>query len=266
MTLRELRHRWTPDWLRTDSRRRWRNVLFRRLGIQRCYTPPVLVRRPEMLARSWLPYVVAHEVLRNPQLTFLQIGAFDGRGDDDLREVVAAYRLRGVLVEPQTGAFVRLAYTYRDQPQVTLLQGAIADQRGTRDFYTQRGTITMAASFHRDHLLRHGIPAAEIVAQPIECHTVESALQAAGLDRVDLLQIDAEGFDWPIIRSIDFARMRPAIVRFEYRNMPQRDADACLEFLAAHGYTFLLEARDILAHRSVEATHAVTNAPARLSA
>ena len=73
---------------------------------------------------------------------------------------------------------------------------------------------------------------------------------AAGLERVDLVQIDAEGFDWPIIRSIDFARLRPAIIRFEYRNMPARDADACLELLAAHGYRFLIEPRDIIAHRS----------------
>ena len=38
--------------------------------------------------RSMLPFVVAHELLKNPQLTFLQIGAFDGEGDDDLRELI----------------------------------------------------------------------------------------------------------------------------------------------------------------------------------
>jgi FkbM family methyltransferase len=267
MTLREFRHRWTPKWLRTDARRSWRNVMFRRIGIQRCYTPPVLTRRPDMLARSWLPYVVAHEVLRNPELTFLQIGAYDGEGDDDLGALIRAYRLRGVLVEPQAGAFTRLAHTYRDQPQVTLLQAAIAERQGMRDFYVRRGAVSMAASFHRDHLLRHGIPASEVVAERVECHTVASALAAGGLKRADLIQIDAEGFDWPIIRSIEFARMRPAIVRFEYRNMSERDADACLEFLAAHGYKFLLEARDILAHRIADADREFSlDAPARRSA
>jgi FkbM family methyltransferase len=252
MRLRELRHRLTPAWLCTDARRRWRDILYRRLGIQRCYTPPLLSRRPELAVRSCLPFVVAHELLANPDLVFIQIGAFDGVGDDDLRELVTRHRLRGVLVEPQPDAFRRLQRTYVDQRQVTLLQAAIADREGMREFYCRRGTSTMAASFDREHLRRHGIRDSEIVTHAVECHTIESALRAAGLERVDLVQIDAEGFDWTIIRSIDFARMTPAIIRFEYRNMPARDADACLELLSAHGYCFLIEPRDIIAHRSAD--------------
>jgi hypothetical protein len=78
------------------------------------------------------------------------------------------------------------------------------------------------------------------------------------LTNIDLLQIDAEGHDWPILRSIDFSQLRPAIVRFEYRNMRPGDADACLVHLAAHGYRFLIETSDIIAHRSNSA-HAAAN-------
>lgn len=251
-SLRALRHRLTPNWLRTDARRQRRNIVFRWLGIQRCYTPPIVTREPGLAVRSCLLFVVAHELLTNRRLTFLQIGAFDGVGDDDLRALVLAHKLRGVLVEPQPSAFARLQQTYRGQPNVTLLQAAIAEQEGTRDLYCRRGEASMAASFDRDHLRRHGIPDAEIVTQQVACHTVTSALRAAGLSRVDLIQIDAEGYDWPIIRSIDFQSLRPRILRFEYRHMPTRDADACLDFLAAHGFRFIMEARDIIAHQTVE--------------
>ena len=108
----------------------------------------------------------------------------------------------------------------------------------------------MAASFDRQHLRKHGVPDADIVVQPVACHTVESALRTAGLNRVDLIQIDAEGHDWPIIRSIDFTRMRPSILRFEYRHMCRAEADACLALLARNGYRFLLEPRDVIAHRA----------------
>jgi FkbM family methyltransferase len=256
MIFRELRRRWTPTWLSTNARRQRRNVLLRRLGIQRCYTPPILTHRPDWQVRSWLPFVVAHELLKNPTLTFMQIGAYDGVGDDDLRELVARYGLRGVLIEPQPAAYCRLQQTYRDQPQVALLPVAIAESEGVRALYCRRGRATMAASFDRRHLIRHGIPDTEIITHQVACHTVESALRAAGFDHVDLIQIDAEGFDWPIIRSIDFSRLPPAIIRFEYRNMPGRDADACLEFLAAHGYRFLLEPRDIIACRATFAGEA----------
>lgn len=249
---RALRRRLTPAWLHIDARRRRRNILFRRLGIQRCYNPPIVTREPELAVRSCLPFVVSHELLRNPRLTFLQIGAFDGVGDDDLRGLVMTHKLRGVLVEPQPDAFVRLQQTYRGQTHVTLLQAAIAEQEGTRDLFCRRGEASMAASFDRDHLRRHGIPDAEIFTQPVTCHTVESALQTAGLTQVDLIQIDAEGYDWQIIRSIDFERVRPRILRFEYRNMPERDADACLALLASHGFRFIMEARDIIAHQGAE--------------
>jgi FkbM family methyltransferase len=202
-----------------------------------------------MIVRSCLPFVVAQELLRNPRLTFLQIGAFDGVGDDDLRELVFAHQLHGVLVEPQPLAFARLQQAYKHQPQVTLLQAAIAEQEGTRDLYCRRGAASMAASFDREHLRRHGIPDEEIIAQPVACHTVTSALGVGRLERADLIQIDAEGYDWRIIRSIDFARIQPRILRFEYRHIPPREADECLSFLAERGYRFLVESRDIIAHR-----------------
>jgi FkbM family methyltransferase len=251
-TLRELRHRLTPEWLSTDARRHWRNIIFRRLGIQRCYSPPIITRQPRLAVRSCLPFVVAHELLRNPRLTFLQIGAFDGIGEDDLRGLILTHQLRGVLVEPQPSAFARLQQTYRNQPNVALLQAAIAEQEGQRELYCKQGEASMAASFDRDHLRRHGIADAEIDTQQVACHTVESALHAAGLTQVDLIQIDAEGYDGPIIRSIDFDRVRPRILRFEYRNMPARDADECLTLLASHGFRFIIEARDIIAHQSAE--------------
>jgi FkbM family methyltransferase len=250
--------------MRTDMRRRRRNMLFRRLGYQRCFTPPILIRDPSLYVRSSLRYVVADELMTNARMTFLQIGAFDGIGEDDLRELVTSHNLRGVMVEPQPAAFARLQQTYRNQRQVTLLQAAIAEAEGTRDLYCHRSHASMAASFDRRHLRKHGISDRDIVAQPVPCHTVESALRAAGLANVDLIQIDAEGYDWPIVRSIDFARTRPRMIRFEYRHMPDADADACLAHLAAHGYRFILESNDIIAVL-VEKASAITK-PTRRSA
>lgn len=258
MNFREVRRRWTPQRFRTNARRRWRDKLLRRFGLQLCYSPPIVTQQPDILVRSVLPFIVAQQLLTNPQFTFLQIGAFDGVGDDDLRELIIAHQLRGVLVEPQPAAFARLRETYRDQPQLTFLQVAIAEREGVRELYCRRGKASMAASFDRGHLLRHGISSDEIVVQSVACHTVESAIRAGDLERVDLIQIDAEGYDWSIIRSIDFGRLRPAILRFEYRNMSKQDANFCLAHLAEHGYRFLIEARDIIA---VEAATVANSTP-----
>jgi FkbM family methyltransferase len=265
LSWRDIRRRVTPGWLRTDARRQRRNIFVRKLGYQRCFTPPVFIRNPSLFVRSSLRYVVANELISNPRMTFLQIGAFDGACEDDLRELVTTYNLRGVLVEPQPGAFARLQQTYRNQRQVTLLQAAIAETEGTRELYSQRGPASMTASFDKAHLRKHGIREYDIVAQTEPCHTVASALCVAGLDQVDLIQIDAEGYDWPIIRSIDFARVKPRIIRFEYRHMSDADADACISHLASQGYRFVLESHDIIAVRVAEAATS-TSAPKRRSA
>ena len=111
----------------------------------------------------------------------MQIGAYDGVGDDDLGGLIKQHRLRGVLVEPQPAAFARLQKTYASQRQIVLLQAAIAEEQGLREFYGRQSRPTMAASFDREHLLRHGIPEDDIVTMCVECQTVESALRAAGL-------------------------------------------------------------------------------------
>ncbi len=86
-SLRVLRRRMVPGWFGLEARRRWRDILLRRIGMQRCHTPPILARDQTLGVRSCLPFVVAAELLRNPRMTFLQIGAFDGVGEDDLREL-----------------------------------------------------------------------------------------------------------------------------------------------------------------------------------
>lgn len=250
MTFRQLRRRWTPAWFGADARRRVRDRAFRQIGIQRCHAPSTLTRRPEMRVQSLLPFVVARELLSNRDITFIQIGACDGIGDDDLHTLISTHSLRGVLVEPQPAAFERLQALYRHQPHLTLLQAAIAEREGTRELYCRRGAISQAASFDRKHLQRHGIAADEIIAIEVPCHTVESALRAAGLDRADLIQIDTEGYDWAIIRSLDLKRLRPSIIRFEYRHLSGRDVDDCLDHLANHGYRFLVEQLDIIAVRA----------------
>ena len=128
-------------------------MLLRRLGYQRCFTPPVLIRDQSLYVRSSLRYVVANELLTNPRMTFLQIGAYDGVGEDDLRELVTTHNLRGVMAEPQPAAFARLQQTYRNQRQVTLLQAAIAESEGPRDLYCHRSHASMAASFDREEAL-----------------------------------------------------------------------------------------------------------------
>jgi len=231
------------------SRRIARDVLLRRLGVERSYRPPALFRHPDWNFAPLLKLVVASYLRVRPDFTFLQVGAFDGLVEDPIHPLVEAFDLRGLVVEPQVGVLGTLQATYAKHPQVRVVSAAIADADGTRDFYTTTGGPSRKASFFKPQLLKHGISAEQIQTVQVRCATVSSLLKEHGFARCDLLQIDAEGYDHQIIRTIDFARVQPLIVRFEQVHMTNAECDDCLGLLASHGFQFIAERRDVIALR-----------------
>lgn len=200
-----------------------------------------------------LDHLVALRVLEDPDLFFVQIGAFDGRSDDQIHEYVVRFGWHGVLVEPQRQHFEALRETYRDRPGLRLENVAVSDRPETRPFYTVRqmpglpAIAQQAASFDRAHLERH-LPEwarAAIVEEPVQCATLADLL--AGVERVDLLQVDVEGFDAEIIRMFDFERFSPAIVRFEHRHLSRLDHERAVARLVSHGYRVATNNYDTLA-------------------
>src|SRR5438128_148642 len=231
------------------SRRIARDVFLRRLGMERSYRPSTLFRHPDWNFEPLLTLVVAYHLRGRPDFTFLQVGAFDGLANDPIHPLVRSYGLRGLVVEPQVRVIDTLKATYADDPQVSLVNAAVTDANGMRDFYTTvRGPIQQA-SFFRSHLLKHGVPADQILRLQVRCITIASLLQEHGLERCDLLQIDAEGFDYQLVRTIDFKAVKPLIIRFEHAHMTDDECNQTIELLASHGFRFITERRDIIALR-----------------
>src|SRR5437773_3115934 len=234
------------------SRRIARDVFLRRLGIERSYRPVALFRHPDWNFEAPLKLVVAYYLRARPDFTFLQVGAFDGLANDPIHPLVRAFGLRGLVVEPEVRILDKLKATYADHPQVLLVNAAIAEANGMRDFYTAARGPIQQASFFRSHLLKHGVPADQILSLKVRCVTLASLLQEHGLERCDLLQIDAEGYDYQIVQTIDLTAFNPLIVRFEHAHMTDDECNQCIERLASHAFRFITERRDIIALREPE--------------
>lgn len=232
-----------------NSKKIARDVFLRRLGLERSYRPPTLLRHPEWNFDQLLKVAVAYALRFRPDLTFLQVGAFDGLAGDPIQPLVRQFSLRGIVVEPQIRILDALKANYDDHPQVVLVNAAIADTNGTRDLYTTTRGPTRQASFFKSHLLKHGVPSDQIVSLRVPCVTISSLLREHGMDRCDLIQIDAEGYDYQIVRTLDFEALRPLIIRFEHAHMSDEECDECIELLASHGFRFIGERRDITALR-----------------
>lgn len=207
-------------------------------------------------------YVLAHFLAQRTASTppfFLQVGAYDGVSHDPFTAHIREGGWTGILVEPQPIAYERLVANYVDVDGLSFVNAAIAPEPGTRPLYViqdEAGSVVESlggtASFDRAHVEwlmsidGPRYPGTRIGSIPVRCTTFQEIL--AETASVDLLLIDAESYDFELLKLFDFERFRPAIVRFEHAHLSRADWDEAVEMLARHGYRTLREEYDTTAY------------------
>jgi len=197
---------------------------------------------------------------RHRDVFFLQVGALDGVSADPLYSLVEKHELRGILVEPQADFFNQLRSNYAafGPSRFVFVNAAIAETDGRRSLYRIRagssGPSWMhgTASFDRHSVTKHrrAIPNVEslVTVEEVRCITFATLFRETQAEHVDLLQIDAEGYDAKILQFFDLPARMPAIVRFEHTHLPQDDHLRCLNNLIQLGYGISVGVEDTLAY------------------
>ncbi len=222
--------------------------------------PRLLLERPELELQPTLEQVAAeHMLAAGRELFFVQVGAFDGQTNDPIHDLVVEHGWRGILAEPQRRHFEALERTYAGNERVSLRNVALAHESGTRAFYRvgeDPGAppwVPQLASFDVETILRHEFAYPRlrelIVADEVQTLSLEDLLAGAEVSRVDVFQIDAEGYDAEIVRMIDLERWQPAIVHFEHDHLSPADHEAAMRHLTDSGYRLAIKRYDTLAYR-----------------
>jgi FkbM family methyltransferase len=208
-----------------------------------------------------LEIIVRDRISREPDFYFLQIGAYDGVTFDPLRPLVLQHHLRGLLVEPLPDRFASLRRHYASERQLAFANCAISAEDGQRMLYRFQvdapieDWMHLLASFDKQHLLK--FPKAYDLHDPehfIEeilaptC-TINTLLAAHRVDRVSLLQVDTEGYDFEILKMVFAAGIFPPIINYGHVHLALGDQIACRHLLAEQGYGFLSVGFDTLAVR-----------------
>lgn len=188
---------------------------------------------------------------------FLQIGAHDGVRFDSLYGVVTQGNFAGLVVEPLPDLFQRLQANYADYPRIVPINAAIHDaptltlyRVASEAFASYPGWVSGIASFDRNHLLRHGIAATDIVQQEVRCEKLMPLLARTEMLDLQLLQIDTEGYDAAILGMVDFTLCRPRLIKFEHKNLEADAHSAAMALLRRNGYLAVQEAGDTVAWRT----------------
>ena len=189
-----------------------------------------------------------------PQARFVQVGSNDGEQQDPLTAAIDRRRWRGVMVEPVPYVFARLRRRRGDQPGVHLANVAVAPETGTQTFYHLREATReeraqgilpdwydALGSFDRETLVAHApyMPDADLVSRieaiEVPTTTFEELCHRGGLDGVDIVHIDTEGYDFEVIKLIDFERWRPQLLIYEHLHLGE-DRGRAEQHLRERGY------------------------------
>jgi FkbM family methyltransferase len=214
-------------------------------GIRYC---PRQLLEPERLRVVGLDDVICRRMFEvGRELSFIQVGAFDGITKDPLHKFISRYGWRGVLVEPQPRPAAQLRELYRGNNRIVVVQAALDCRSGTRTLFTVDsdkfpGWARGMASFQRENITRnsHLVPGLNdtIKELRVPCIPFQDILKQIPTDRFDLLQVDAEGADSYILSLFPFDRIKPAIVHWEIKNLTKSQQEEALDTLCRYGYRF----------------------------
>jgi len=141
-----------------------------------------------------------------------------------LNKFIKKHKIKSILVEPIIEYFEDLKKNYKNFENVHFENSAItADNKEREIFLVNKKNlhnydehVRGINSFDKNHLIKHGVNSNHIIKKKINCISISSLLIKYNISNLDLLFIDAEGYDADIL--LDFlnnSKQEPIII-FEY--------------------------------------------------
>ena len=178
--------------------------------------------------------------------SIIQIGANDGKRFDVINSFIKKYSPKAILVEPIKENYKDLKLNYKDQNNIFFENSAISvnneinflfkvDEQKFK-FYDEH--IKGISSFDKSHLLKHGVSNSHIKKENVKSISFEKLIEKYSVIYLDLLMVDAEGYDGDIV--IDFlsnSSLRPLII-FEYLHIKNKKLEKLINILISKNFIF----------------------------
>lgn len=179
---------------------------------------------------------------------FLDIGAHDGVSFSNTYFFERYLGWKGICIEPNPEVFQRL----KKNRTCTNLNLCVHNKEGMVTFTRIKGYGEMLSGISNQYDPRHAQRINETIQKyggereeiPVRSSTPLAIIHEYKLDHIDLMNIDTEGNEWPILESFPFDEVQPQIVLVEnnYKD------DQIRTFLASKGYRWLLNQGDDVFH------------------
>lgn len=204
---------------------------------------------------------VARVAIERKRPFLLQVGANTGKSSHDLYECINKWSIHGVLMEPQKEVFRQLQDNYREIESISLCNAALAQESGSKTLYSLSEDAgrykrdggefgTGIASFNEEHVWSHFYRNATeagrnekrdniIRSIGIDCLSFNGLIDKYNIDKIDIVVIDVEGFDFEVLKMINIEKYKPFAIKYEHKHL-EGEKSKSWDYMLSLGYRLVL--------------------------
>lgn len=184
------------------------------------------------------------EILKNEAAFIVQIGSNDGKTGDPLYSLLHKNsKWQGLFVEPLPDTFEKLKNNYPDTSRFFFENVAInegsemtfywVDPKAKENLPDLPYWYDQLGSFDKKHILKQldGVLEPFIRTTQLEGISMATLLDRNAVKDISILHIDAEGYDWKILKQLDLTQYQPTFILYEYNHLSKKDLKASFAFL-----------------------------------
>ncbi|MCW2119438.1 FkbM family methyltransferase [Flavobacterium sp. 7A] len=187
------------------------------------------------------------------EFSFVQVGANDGISFDFLYEFLIRRNSHGLVIEPVKDYYNELVKNYCNYPEIIAINMAVhpTDKKidvykiNPNSIYKYPDWVKGIASLDPEHHKKTNIESEDIIHETVMADALMNIINDNNfINGIDYFQSDTEGFDLEILKMIDFTKVKPKIIKFEFVNLNDVDKRKANDLLINFGYYLFNENGD----------------------
>ena len=192
---------------------------------------------------SFLEGMIISKIKKNSFFNIVQVGAMDGKTNDPLFQIVNLFpeEIKLLAIEADEVCFKSLKKNYENSKNVNCVNKLIGNGEKQK-FYTEDGAKTKLRGLSTLEInsISKRVDKKNIVCNEIQSYKLLDVVNSiTSFKKIDLLQIDAEGYDDKIILDSDILKTDLEYINYEYKNLDKERHENLKKNLKLHKFKII---------------------------